>query len=1044
MSAKKPGSNPKKFVTTRSGQQLRVNRSLGDRWSSMKEAKSLRKVNRLRNLPKSRFKRFWWRLNPKHLKEYWISRDGGIMALKIVGIGIVVFFVLILAVFAYFRKDLPDITDISGSNLGGSISYYDRTGKTLLWQDYNAVKRVPVSTDNISKYVKEATIATEDRNFYNEHGFDVKSIFRAAFVDIFHRGGTQGGSTITEQLVKLTTDFNQNRTLSVKAKELILAVELERTYTKDQILTGYLNAAPYGGIDYGVQAAASDYFHKSAKNLTLAESAMLAAIPKSPSVYSPYNHDFFDRDAFVARYQYVLDSMVQTHMITQDQADAAKKVDILAEVQPQQTKYAGIQAPYFVLAAKNQLEDQIANQTAKVGGWKVITTLDVSMQHSAEKLVKQNLPNVQRLTGGAADEEATVLENVPTGQIEALVGGTDFNNKDHGQNNYAAGILIPPGSSFKPYDYTTLINDNNNVGAGSVLYDSRTVLPGYPCTNKALPKNGGNCLEDYDFIYPGPITLRYALGGSRNVPAVKAMLESSPTDTSSDRVPSINNVIKTASSMMDNTYNNEHNLSSYNCYADEKLTKTTQCYGASAIGDGAFLHLDDHVNGLATLGRLGKAIPHTYLLQVTNSANKTIYKWTQPQGQQVVKQDAAYIVDNMASDPNASYLPGSCSATTCTPLSAGGYKFQRDNGWDFAVKTGTTNNGFDGLMTSWSTQFAVVSWVGNHRRNVDLSAYAGTPMETLTEPMTRGLMEAAHSKIKTPVNWTKPSDVKTQSAFVVRKHIHYGDIEPSPSSDLFPSWYVGKSSSTNANQTIDKVSGKLATNCTPALAKQNSANGNAATWNADLFNGGTPNVGSAPLQGNTANTSDDVHSCSDDPPTVDSFFIAGNPNDLSNGGSASCTGSCAITTTVSAGTHPFHDSNYPQYPGTVSLIVDGKVVESKKVSASPTTVSFNYSDSGTVSIAIQVTDSVLYSAKSSTASVSFSQDLSFGSATTSGGQVTVSWSGGNGPFTLTDDSSSLNKNCNSSPCNVSSPQAPTGSTITITDDDGNQTSGTVQ
>jgi penicillin-binding protein 1A len=250
-----------RFVTTSRGRQIRINRSLLGKWGARKEAKALRKAERLRGLPKSRVKRFFWRLHPKRLYAYWFSRDGGIMALKIVGIGIVVFFVLSVGVFAYFRKDLPDITDISGDNLGGSISYYDRSGKILLWQDYNAVKRVPVASEEISQHLKDATIATEDRNFYTEKGFNLRAIVRAAINNTFKKGGTQGGSTITQQLVKITQDWSEERTFTRKVKELILAIELERTYTKDEILTGYLNAAPYGGVDHGAQAAASDYFH---------------------------------------------------------------------------------------------------------------------------------------------------------------------------------------------------------------------------------------------------------------------------------------------------------------------------------------------------------------------------------------------------------------------------------------------------------------------------------------------------------------------------------------------------------------------------------------------------------------------------------------------------------------------------------------------------------------------------------------------------------------------------------------------------------------
>lgn len=961
--AKRPSSS-KNFVTTKSGKTLKVNQSLGQRWSGVKADKARRRVERMKGLPKSRVCRLLWHFNPRNIKDYWFSRDGGIMALKVTGVGILALFLLMLLVFAYFRKDLPKIADISGDNLGGSISYYDRTGQTLLWQDYTAVKRVPVTDTNISDYIKQATVATEDKNFYKEKGFSVTGTTRAAINDVFHHGSLQGGSTIDQQLVKLTQDFNQNRNIALKIKELVLAVELERTYTKSQILTGYLNAAPYGGVDYGVQAAASDYFRGNAKDITLAQAAFLATIPKSPTYYSPYSPDF-DKTAFLNRQHYILDQMVSQHLITKQQAADAKKVDVLAQVQPQTTKYAGIQAPYFVLTAKSQLDTQFAAETAKVGGWKIITTLDMNLQKTAESLVASNLANIRRLTGGAADEEATVLENVPTGQIEALVGGTDFNDPDHGQNNYASRILIPPGSSFKPYDYTTLINNNNNVGAGSVLYDTQGALPGYPCTNKALPKAGGNCLEDYDFQYPGPLTLRYALGGSRNVPAVKAMLEAVPNDTSSGRTASINKVISTASSMMSNTYLQSQNRSAYNCYGDEALTQTTQCYGASAIGDGAFLHLDDHANGLSTLGRLGMAIPKTYILKITGSNNKTVYQWKQPKGTQVVKPDAAYIVNNMASDPNASYLPGSCSATNCTSLRQGGYKFHRDNGWTFAVKTGTTNNGFDGLMTSWSTQWANVSWVGNHRRNVNLNA----AMETLTEPMTRGMMEAATANQK-PVNWETPVGLKTLPAFVVHNHIHYGDIEPSPSNDLFPSWYIGgNKASSSSSQTLDKVSGKVATSCTPSMAKQEINNANAASWNADIFNGGSQSVGSSSVNNNNNVTaSDDVHDCSDQPPTA-SLTVT----DSKGAPATTCAGTCTFVVTASQGTHALSDPQYSSAGGgIINFMVNDQQVASQSFSdASSTTLSYPYtvSSAGTIKVSAQIVDSVLYQADSNSVSL---------------------------------------------------------------------------
>ncbi|QQS18426.1 transglycosylase domain-containing protein [Candidatus Saccharibacteria bacterium] len=212
------------------------------------------------------------------------------MALKITGISFVVGFLLLVGVFAYFRKDLPKINDVNGSNFGGSITYYDRTGTVLLYQDYNAKKRVPVKDDQIAEVMKQATLSIEDRNFFKHGAFDTKGIMRATVNEVKGGGsGRQGGSTITQQLVKLSEGWQNERTVSRKIKELILAVELEREYSKDEILTGYLNMAPYGNVNSGVETAAQDYFGVSAKDLSLAQAAMLAAIPKAPGSLSPFS-----------------------------------------------------------------------------------------------------------------------------------------------------------------------------------------------------------------------------------------------------------------------------------------------------------------------------------------------------------------------------------------------------------------------------------------------------------------------------------------------------------------------------------------------------------------------------------------------------------------------------------------------------------------------------------------------------------------------------------------------------------------------------------
>lgn len=430
-----------------------------------------------------------------------------------------------------------------------------------------------------------------------------------------------------------------------------------------------------------------------------------------------------------------------------------------------------------------------------------------------------------------------------------------------------------------------------------------------------------------------------------------------------------------------------------------------------------------------------QAIPRTFILSVTDAANHKVIEYKQPKAKQVIKADTAYIVTNMASDPNASYLPGSCTATTCTPLSRGGYKFHRYNGWDFAVKTGTTNYAFDGLMTSWSTKYAVVSWVGNHTRNVALTG----PAEVLTAPLTRGWMEYAHTDQK-PVNWTAPSTIKTAPAFVVRSKIsRNGEVVPSPSTDIYPGNYVGNTQTKSTSQTLDKVSGKLATSCTPASAKEVQTNSNVAFWNADIFSGGRNSITSNSASASTVSTpTDDVHNCNDSPPVISLTA----PND--------CNTSCTITATITQGTHPLSDAQYPQFPGTVTFTLGGNQLYSTTVSTSPSTVSFPYTPtaSGSGSITATVTDSVLYSATAS-ANITFEPaptiaPLANLTTTLNGTLITVSWTGGSGPYTVSKENGDLlcSKDSGTS-CTYTVVNGPKNTKIVLRDNSGQSLSGKV-
>lgn len=950
-----PGKN--KHVT-RSGKTIKINRSLGERINAQKNAKASRKAARLATLPKSRLKRFLYHFQPKRMYRYWFSRDGGIMALKIMGVGFIAGFLLLVGLFAYFRKDLPNLRDINGDQFGGSIRYFDRTGKTLLWEDYDAMKRIPVGHDGHNKYMEDATVAIEDKDFFHHGGFDVRGIMRAGFSNITGKGNTQGGSTITQQLVKLTQNWTKDRSYTRKAKELILSVELERSYSKQEILAGYLDTAPYGNVQYGVEAATRDYFHKSAKELTLDEAAFMAAIPQSPSFYSPYGAYFKSNSqesitALKARQHYILNLMYDQKMITKQQRDDAKKVDTLAKIQEQpQDKYAGIKAPWFVLAAKRQLEEQRGGvDSAKIGGWTVITTLDMDKQNLAEEQVNKGLPQIRRQGGDVA---AFAAEDVKTGQMVALVGGSDFNNKDFGKYNYATSPL-PPGSSFKPYDYATLIDSKPNVGAGSVIYDTQGPINGgdagsYPCTNKKRPKddpNGsGHCLWDYDFYYPGPLTLRYALGGSRNVPAVKAML-----------MAGVEKTIGTAEKL--------GLKSGYKCYSDEQNTKEAPCYLSAAIGDGAFLHLDEHVHGYASLSREGVNIPQTYILKITNASGKTINEWKPTKGTQVIKQDSAYIISDMLSDPNASYFPA-------------GRKPHRYKNWKFAMKTGTTNDAKDGWMMGYSPQYAAGVWVGYHTRQKVMS---GT-MEAMTQPIWQGWMRGAHDNI-TAFDWQRPAGIKTEAAFVVKSapsNKTAGAVLPSPSTDIYPSWYK-PTTKTSSNQTIDKVSGKLAGDCTPELAKDKTTGASANQFSVDTIVAG----------GTSANTNDtdDVHQCNDAKPTV-SLNITPSGN------------SYILSANVTQGTHPISSE---KFTGKVNYIVDGQNVQTVEISGPGNGLAgYTYTPDfvGSKTIYAQVVDSVLYDNSSQEATVTGSPQVGFSASAQNigGGNASVSWLGGTGTVSI--------------------------------------------
>lgn len=980
-SSSRTSKQRKNTYTTKSGQTIKLNRSLSEKAKARRDKNARKKATRLAGMPKSRFKRFFYRLHPKRLYKYWFSREGAIMALRVGGIGIVAGFLLLIGLFSYFRKDLPDLRDISGSNLGGSIQYFDRTGETLLWEDFDAVKRVPVEGDAISDYMKNATIAVEDRDFFNHSGFDVRGITRAAYRNITGRGEVrQGGSTITQQLVRLTqSEVGVEQTYTRKIKELILSIELERSFTKEEILTGYLNTAPYGNVQYGVESASRDYFDKPASDLDLIESAYLAAIPQAPSFYSPYGPNF-NQEALVGRTLFILEQMRDLGMISDEEYEEASQQDIMARIKEPQPKYGSIRAPWFVLTAKDQLEATYTEGAVQRGGWKVTTTLDLDLQEKAQEAVDNGEAQV-RAQGG--DSIGFAAEDVETGQVVALVGGTDFRNEEYGQNNYAR-LRLPPGSSFKPYDYLSVLENTENFGAGTVLYDTRGPLPGYPCTTGS--GRTGNCLRNFDFRYPGPVTLRYALGGSRNVPAVKAML-----------IAGIDNTIDVAERVMANPDDPEEIISDgYNCYADEALTVQSECFASSAIGDGAFLRLDKHVHGMATISRNGLNIPQTYILKIEDSTGRVIDEWEPSQGKQVVREEAAYIVADMMADPNASYMSR---------------KPHRFNGWDFSLKTGTTNDSKDGWLVGFSTKYAAGVWVGSHNRQVEMSGF----METMTQPIWQSFMENAHSEIE-PIERPRPGGIQELPAFVIRNKVGLASVEPSRSTDLFPSWYQ-RTSRSNERQVIDIVSNKLATECTPERARREVTGGDPSLFSGDTFVDGGANT----------TEEDDIHNCDDRMPGISISASEDGTN-------------YRIRANVTQGTHPISSE---EFQGIVNLRVDGEIIQTFEVNGPGNTPTFTLSGAfnGEKRVTAEIIDSVLYD-NSDSINLSGLQNESEGSpltisASNDGGQTNISWSNHQGPVAIYREDTN-DQICSETPsttsCSVS--ELPEGTRIYGVDNNG--------
>ncbi len=795
--------------------KLSVYSNLAHKRKVRKDAAARRKAEYLATLPKQPALRLLYRMHPKRVFKFWFSKHGMFLALKLAGIGILLGIVLVGGLFAYYRKDLDAIRPGElAKRVQTTVTRYEDRNGTLLWEDKgDGNYTMAVKSDEISKYMKQATIAIEDRDFYKHSGISYTGIIRAAFNNVGGGGNTQGGSTLTQQLVKQVffepEEFQKRGIDGIprKIKEAILAIEVERMYDKDQILTLYLNESSYGGRRNGVESAAQTYFGKEthAKDLTLAQAALLAAIPNQPGLYDPYNTA--GNEALITRQHKVLDDMARQGDITQQEADEAKQVAIIDTIEPEGNQYKDIKAPHFVQMVRTQLEGELGKATVGRGGLIVKTTLDLSIQNKLEESMNEmfasNTPTQIGFSNGAA-----TVEDVKTGQIIALMGSRDFNYPGFGQDN-AATAFIQPGSSIKPLVYAQLFQDQGegkqNYGSGSILADDRSMDAIY-----------GAPVKNADGQYRGNINLRSALSMSRNIPAIKAMYIAGKDAT-----------WQTIQAMGD-TY--------YCTQGQDALAGLS-----SAIG-GCGTRQVDHTNATASLARMGTYKPWSTILEVKNSGGNIIKQFTDEDSEQVIDPQAAFIVNDILGDATARRRSGLyvTGGGTGTPSSDA-------IGLKLALKTGTSDkNGKpkDLWSVAYTPHLAMSMWLGNPDTSELNLGYSYIPAGVVDKVMAASAQIYQDSDRGAIADWfAKPEQVKQIRG------------------EYYPSWYNQQQSQAGEDMTFDKVSKKKATDCTPEEAR-------VVVKVVKMTDPITNRIIYTNTDGYDANVDDDVHSCGDAKPSV--------------------------------------------------------------------------------------------------------------------------------------------------------------------------------
>ena len=605
-------------------------------------------------------------------------------------------FALIASFYMFILKDLPSPSGLKAEKQPQSTKIYDRKN-TLLYTIYNDKNQTFIPLSSIPKNVQFATIAIEDKDFYKHGAIDLRGIIRAFYSTVFKKQ-VQGGSTLTQQLVK-TTLLTPERTIQRKVKEIVLSIATEVIYSKDEILEMYLNQVPYGGTSYGIEAASLTYFGKRAKDLSLTESAYLAGLPESPSRYSPFGtHPELAKH----RQWLILQKMYEQKYITKTEMENSKKEKLYFQKLSNK-----ILAPHFVFYIKDLLIEKYGVKQVEQGGLNVKTSLDLSIQNFVQETVASEVASLKnnKVSNGAA-----LVTNPATGEILAMVGSRDYFETETTDGNVNVTLrLLQPGSSIKPINYAVGLLKGFTAATPFVDQPICFSNPGAP----------SYCPRNYDGRFSGIIQMRQALGNSKNIPAVEML-----------KINSLEAMIATASAMGISTF------------------KEPDRYGLSLTLGGGEVTMIDMAKAFGVFANQGYRVELHPILQITDNKNRVLEKYTPPSsaifGKKVLSSGVTYIITHILLDNEA--RSGAFGSNSLLKI----------GNQPVSVKTGTTNDYRDNWTIGYTSDYVVVTWVGNNDHTPMGNIVSGV---TGAAPIWNKVMKQLVSK--KPAKWPKiPSDVR--------------------------------------------------------------------------------------------------------------------------------------------------------------------------------------------------------------------------------------------------------------------------------------------